>query len=105
MLYRVIIVKNVFVDKHICFASFSISMYFCVFRIACLVVLCLCICDRLWENRALRRGSNDSAFYRTPHTIGFYRAHCVETSTRSYSLNNTAGGKKVSELVFLVLRG
>ncbi len=81
MLYRVIIVKNVFVDKHICFASFSISMYFCVFRIACLVVLCLCICDvfriaclvvlclcicdRLWENRALRRGSNDSVFYRT----------------------------------------
>ncbi len=28
--YRVIIVKNVFVDKYICFASFSISIYFCV---------------------------------------------------------------------------
>ncbi len=77
MLCRVIIVKNVFVDKHICFASFSISMYFCVFRIACLVVLCLCICDRLWENRALRRGSNDSVFYRTLRILYVFTALIV----------------------------
>ncbi len=36
MLYRVIMVKNVFVDN--CFASFSISIYFGEFRIACLFV-------------------------------------------------------------------
>ncbi len=41
MLYRVIMVKNVFVDN--CFASFSISIYFGVFRMACLFVLCVCI--------------------------------------------------------------